>query len=102
MEPVTIVTLLTAVIPFLTAALKRILPTSQLDEAKRSGLHALLPIVLGILSSGLYEYSRNKNWITALAVGLGSGGAASSARDIDKSLIGIASALSSLFKKTPV
>lgn len=99
MEPVSIVAIITAAIPFVTAIAKKLFKTEQLEESKRKGINALIPIVLGILSSGLYEYSRSQDWVTALAVGLGSGGAASSARDIDKNLIGLLGAVSSIFKK---
>ncbi len=98
MEPITIITLLTAGIPFLTAAIKKILRTEKWPEDHRKGWHGLIPIVLGILSTGLYEKSRGSDWVTALAVGLGSGGAASSARDLDKNLVQVFSALRSILK----
>ena len=100
MEPVTIVALITAALPFVTALAKKLFNTDQLEETKRKGINALIPIVLGVLSSGFYEYSRSHNWVTAVAVGLGSGGAASSVRDIDKNLIGLVNAIGSIFKKT--
>jgi len=99
MEPVSIVALITAAIPFVTAIAKKLFKTDQLEETKRKGINALIPILLGVLSSGLYEYSHTQNWVTALAVGLGSGGAASSARDIDKNLIGLINGVLAIFKK---
>ncbi len=98
MEPVSIVALITASIPFLTAVFKKVFKTDQLEESPRKGINALIPVVLGILSSGLFAYSQGQDWITALAVGLGSGGAAASARDIDKSLTGIANAVAMLVR----
>jgi len=99
MEPVSIVALITAAIPFVTAIAKKLFKTDQLEETKRKGINALIPIIFGILSSGFYEYSRSHNWVTALAIGLGSGGVASSARDIDKNLIGLINGIVSIFKK---
>jgi len=93
MEPVSIVAIITAAIPFVTALAKKLFKTDQLEETKRKGINALIPILLGVLSSGFYEYSRSHDWITALAVGLGSGGVASSVRDIDKNLVGIIQAV---------
>jgi hypothetical protein len=86
MEPVSVVALITAAIPFVTALAKKFLNTERLPEKPRKGIHALLPVLLGVLSSGIYAYSQGKDWLTALAIGLGSGGAASSVRDIDKNL----------------
>lgn len=102
MEPTSIIALITVGIPFVTAIFKKVFKTERLDETPRKGLHALIPVVLGILSSGLYAYSQNQDWMTALAIGLGSGGAAASARDIDRNLIRIAETVGSLFggKKT--
>ncbi len=97
MEPITIVTLITAVIPFATTALKKLFKTNDLP--KSHGINALIPILLGILSAGVYEYQRTHDWMTALVVGLSSGGVASSARDIDKNLIGIVGFVLGLFKK---
>lgn len=87
MEPVSVVALITAAIPFVTALGKKLLHTDRLSEKPRKGIHALLPVLLGVLSSGLYAYSQGNDWVTALAIGLGSGGAAASARDIEKNLI---------------
>ena len=100
MEPISIVTLITVLIPFATAALKKILKTDQWGE-KRSGWNALLPIILGIASSGIYAHSQGSDWVTSLTIGLGSGGAASSARDIDKNLVNLVGAIRSLWKKEP-
>ena len=97
MEPVSIVALITAGIPFLTALCKKLFKTERF-EAKQ-GIHTLIPVVLGILSSGLYARSQGSDWVTAIAIGLGSGGAAASARDIDKSLTGIATAVSMIISK---
>jgi hypothetical protein len=75
------------------------LPTRQDEEPPRKGIHLLIPVVLGILSSGLYAYSQGQGWVTALAIGLGSGGAASTARNVDKTLIGIAEMITALIAK---
>ncbi len=87
MEPISIITLITAAIPFVTTMAKKLFKTDQLEETKRKGINALIPVLIGVLSSGAYAYSQGQDWVTALAVGLGSGGAASSVRDIDKNLI---------------
>jgi hypothetical protein len=57
-----------------------------MDEQTRRTVHTFMPLVTGVLSAGLYEYQRTHDWKMALAVGLGSGGAASSIRDADKNL----------------
>lgn len=97
MEPVSIVALITAAIPFITALCKKLFKTDRFES--KQGVNALIPIVLGILSSGLYAKGQGSDWITAIAIGLGSGGAAASARDIDKSLTGIANAIATLTYK---
>lgn len=86
MEPMTTVAIITAALPFVTAGFKKLFKTERLSYDARKGVNALLPVLLGIASSGLYSYSQGSDWVTALAVGLGSGGAASSVRDIDKNL----------------
>jgi|GEM_PF-2609007 len=98
MEPTSVIALITAVIPFVTAAAKKILKTDQWGERKR-GWNALLPVLIGIVSSGVYSYSQGNDWVTSLAIGLGSGGAASSVRDIDRNLTQVVSAALSLLKK---
>lgn len=100
MEPVSVVALITAGIPFVTALAKKFLNTDRLPEKPRKGLHALLPVLLGVLSSGLYAYSQGNDWMTALAIGLGSGGAAASARDIEKTLVRISEVVLTLMRKT--
>ena len=99
MEPVSVVALITAAIPFATALAKKFFNTDRLPEKPRKGLHALLPVLLGVLSSGLYAYSQGNDWMTALAVGLGSGGAAASARDIEKNLIRLMDTATLIFSK---
>ncbi len=94
------VALITVLIPFATAAVKKILKTDQWGE-KKSGWNALIPIVLGIASSGIYAYSQGRDPITSLVIGLGSGGAASSARDIDKDLLNLFGAIRTLATKPP-
>ena len=96
MEPTSIIALITAGIPLLTAVFKKVFKTDQLEEKPRKGVNALIPVALGILSSGLYAYSQCQDWMTALAIGLGSGGAAASTRDLDKSITGIANAVGNL------
>lgn len=86
-------------IPFVTALAKRLFKTNTLPDPKRAGINTLIPIVLGILSSGLYAYSVDPNIWAALAVGLGSGGAASSVRDIDKHLLKIVESILKISKK---
>lgn len=98
MEPVSIIALITAGIPFITALCKKLFKTERF-EAKQ-GINTLIPIILGILSSGLYAKSQGSDWVTAIAVGLGSGGAAASARDVDKSLTGIANAFATVVSKS--
>lgn len=102
MEPTSIIALITAGIPFLTAVFKKVFKTDRLEENPRKGVNALIPVTIGILSSGLYAYSTGQDWVTALAIGLGSGGAAASARDIDRNLIRIAETVGGLLggKKT--
>lgn len=92
MEPASIIAIITAAIPFVTAATKKILKTDTWGERKR-GWNALLPILIGIVSAGAYAHSQGSDWVTALAIGLGSGGVASSARDIDKNLTNIVGAI---------
>ena len=99
MEPVSIVALITAGIPFITALCKKLFKTERFES--KQGVNALIPIVLGILSSGLYAKSQGSDWITAIAIGLGSGGAAASARDIDKNFTQLAGAISQLITKKP-
>lgn len=98
MEPASIIAIITAAIPFVTAAAKKILKTDEWGERKH-GWNALLPIVIGIASAGAYAHSQGNDWITSLAIGLGSGGVASSARDIDKNLTRLVSAVLSILKK---
>lgn len=98
MEPASMIALITAAIPFVTAAAKKILKTEKWGE-KKSGWNALIPIVIGIVSAGTYAHSQGNDWATSLAIGLGSGGAASSVRDIDKNLINLFGALRSLAKR---
>ena len=97
MEPASIIAIITAAIPFVTAAAKKILKTDTWGE-KRSGWNALIPIVIGIVSAGTYAHSQGNDWVTSLAIGLGSGGVASSARDIDKNLTHLVSAILSMIK----
>ncbi len=99
MEPISIIALITTAIPFITTAAKKLFKTDQLEEPKRKGVNALIPVLIGVLSSGAYAYSQGQDWVTALAVGLGSGGAASSARDIEKNLIQFLDAVSKTFGK---
>lgn len=100
MEPTSMVTLITVLIPFVTAALKKILKTDQWGE-KKTGWNALIPVVLGIASAGVYAYSQGNDIVTSFAIGLGSGGAASSVRDIDRHLLNLFGAIQSLLKKAP-
>ena len=98
MEPISIVALITTAIPFVTTLAKKLFKTDQLEENKRKGVNALIPVLLGVLSSGLYAFSQGNDWVTALAIGLGSGGAASSARDIEKNLIQLIGTVNKLVK----
>lgn len=99
MEPVGIISLITAVIPFVTLGAKKLFRTDKLEGDTRAGVNALIPIIIGILSAGLYQYQQDPNIIKALAVGLASGGVASSARDIEKNLIGIVGSILKIFQK---
>jgi hypothetical protein len=99
MDPITIVSVITVAIPFLTAFVKKLLKTDSTETTASKGINALIPLVLGILTAGAYSYQVDHNLINAFVVGLSSGGVASSARDIDKSLIGFASVVAGFFKK---
>jgi hypothetical protein len=99
MEPISIVSLITVGIPFVTAGIKKLFGTSKIPDDYRSGVHALLPIIIGILSTGLYTYVQTNDWKLALVAGLGSGGAASSVRDIDKNLTGIVASISQILSR---
>ena len=99
MEPISIVALITTAIPFITTVAKKLFKTDQLEDTKRKGVNALIPVLIGILSSGVYAYSQGQDWMTALAIGLGSGGAASSARDIEKNLVQLMDAVVGLIRK---
>jgi len=98
MDPVTIA-LITAGIPFITAGFKKIFNTDSFTSKAKAGINTLIPIVLGILSAGLYSYQQTGDLVTAVAIGLGSGGVASSARNIEKNLIGVINGVLSLIKK---
>ena len=52
-----LIALITAAIPFDTAAAKKILKTVKWGE-KKSGWNALIPIVIGIVSAGAYAHSQ--------------------------------------------
>lgn len=99
MEPISIVALITTAIPFITTAAKKLFKTDQLEETKRKGVNALIPVLIGVLSSGAYAYSQGQDLVTALAIGLGSGGAASSARDIEKNLVQLVQSISMFMNK---
>jgi hypothetical protein len=98
-EPVSIIALITTGIPFVSALFKKVFKTDQLDENPQRGVHLLIPVVLGILSSGPYVYSQGQDWATSLAIGLGSGGAAASVCCIDKNLIQLAETITTLLGK---
>lgn len=100
MEPASMIAIITAAIPFVTAAAKKILKTDTWGERKR-GWNGLLPILIGIASAGVYAHSQGNDWVTSLAIGLGSGGAASSVRDIDKNPLSLMEAIRSMFKTPP-
>ena len=99
MDLLTAGALITAFIPFVTAGLKKLFTRKMPDTDLKTGVHTLIPIVLGILSTGLYMYQKTHDPWVALAAGLGSGGAASSIRDIDKNLVGIVQTVLSMVKK---
>lgn len=98
MDPITIAALITTGIPFVTAGLKKLF-TKNIPDKYRSGVNAVIPLVLGIVSTGLYTYQQTNNVWAAVAAGLGSGGVASSARDIDKNLTRIVETIYKLVKK---
>lgn len=97
MDPITISAIATAVIPFVTAGIKKLF-TKNLPEEMQSGVHAVIPLVLGILSSGLFTYQQTHDVWVSIAAGLGSGGVASSVRDIDKNVTKIIETLYGLIK----
>ena len=66
---------------------------------KKSGWNALIPIIIEIASARVYAHANGNDWVTSLAIGLGSGGAASSIRDIDKDLTNLISAFLSIVKR---
>lgn len=99
MGTIEIVGLITAIIPFLTKVVKDVFNTKRFKEPTRKGINALLPIIIGILSSGVVSYAQGMDWKAALAIGLGSGGVASTARDIEKNLIRFVGAVASIVKK---
>lgn len=96
--PIAIGVLITTAIPFVTAAAKKFL-TKKVSEKYRHGVNAIIPLVLGIVSTGLYTYQQTKDVLVSVAAGLGSGGVASSARDIDKNLTRIVEAVYKLAGK---
>jgi hypothetical protein len=98
MDPITAGALITFAIPFVTAGLKKLF-TKNMPDAYRSGVNAVIPIVLGILSTGLFTYQQTRNVWVSVAAGLGSGGVASSARDIDKNLTRIVETVYGLLGK---
>jgi len=83
-EPVTISMVITALIPVLSTAIKKLFKTDSLDAELKKGVNQLIPLVLGILSTGLYALSQGANWPVALAIGLGSGAVAQNMRDLNK------------------
>lgn len=99
MEPITAAALITAIIPFITAGLKRLF-TKRLPDRIRPGINAVIPLVLGMVSAGLYTYQQTGDIWAGLATGLGSGGVASSARDIDKNLTRIIETAYTIARKT--
>jgi hypothetical protein len=68
MEPITATAIATAVIPFVTAGLKRIF-TKRLPENVRPGINAVIPLLLGMVSAGLYTYQETGDVWFAVAVG---------------------------------
>lgn len=100
MEPITTIAVITAAIPFVTSLFKKVFKTNKIKSDKaRKGIHALIPVLIGVLSSGLYAYQNGADWVTALAVGLGSGGVASTGRDVEKNLVRLVSAISGMVSK---
>jgi len=84
MDPITIGGVITALIPVVTTGVKKLFKTDKLDKDLAKGVNTLIPIVLGILSTGLYAVSQGASWSLALAIGLGSGMAAQNMRDLNK------------------
>lgn len=91
--------LITTAIPFVTKLVKGIFKTKKIKQPYQKGINALIPVLIGVLSSGMFAYSQGMGWMTALAIGLGSGGAASTARDIEKNLIRLVEVSSKIFIK---
>ena len=84
MDPVSIGALITTLIPVLTTGIKKLFKTDKLDKELSKGVNTLIPIVLGVLSTGIYALSQGANWKLALAIGLGSGMAAQNMRNLNK------------------
>lgn len=99
MDPITVSALITAGIPFVTAGLKRLITRKLVTPEKQPGINTLIPLVLGILSTGLYTYSQTHDVVLSIAAGLGSGSAAASMRDVDKNLTGIVESIYKLASK---
>jgi len=55
MEPLTLIAIITALIPFATALIKKIFKTDELPVG--SGINTLIPLVIGIISAGLTAHS---------------------------------------------
>ena len=102
MDPVSLGALLTAVVPFITAAAKKVLKP-QLeriqDEQLRSGVVTLLPLLLGVLSGAAASYAQGTDLVSALAAGLAAGGVGSSVRDVDKNMLGLAQSVTLIVAK---
>jgi Kef-type K+ transport system membrane component KefB len=98
MDPISASAVATVAIPFITAAIKKLF-TKKLPDNVQPGINTVLPLVLGMVSAGLYTYTQTHNVWGAVAAGLGAGGVASSARDLDKNLLGIVASVYKLAGK---
>jgi len=93
--------IITAVIPFATTIFKKIFKTDKIiDDEVKHGLNGLVPVILGIAGAFLRAYQTGQyDFVTCLTMGLVSGSVASTVRDVDKNLLGIANTIIKLFKK---
>lgn len=100
MDPIVLASLITAVGPFVVAAIKKILPTDKLPENQQKVAHKTLPLVVGLLASILNCYAGDPSQSLEVCVlaGLAGGAGASYIRDTDKNLLGIVNAVAKLLQ----
>ncbi len=84
MEPFAIAGVITTLIPIISTGIKKLLKTDKLSARLKKGVNQLIPLVLGVLSTGLYAMSQGADWRLSLAIGFGSGAIAQNVRDLNK------------------